>query len=561
MKNTNGNVILMLAPNEYAYQQMSSIPPLALGVLKGYLTEEEISTEIYDLNQTLHKRMNELTMNKWSFIYDSKRVLSYLHGEKDPEIENVLIELVSGIDLTGYDLVGVSLGADFSWLEMHGGMLLAKWIHDKYQVQVEIGGNNLHYLLQFKNDFKDLWDAIANMGVYICVGPGEKLLAKLVKMIRNGGIDDEVFRSLPGAVWRDGEEVKSNPQDIPSLTMPDFTGLDLSPYKICIRAVDTKEAQSLNEVHVLKWPQPYPLMASSVNRATLSDGEKKEVLVIPYIFNYNCPFHCAFCVQSGEDKKKIVVKPTEVILDEIEALMQKYESNFFYFYNNTFNYTPKFVREFCEGIQRRGIKIYWSDCARFNNLNKELVNMLYEAGCRKLVFGFETGSDKLLQLFDKQLNLEHAENVLQWCKDAGIWADIEVIIGLPYEFEEDYKETEAFIRKNRNLINHFAMNRYFVVPDSLIGRHPERYGIKLVRVKKRYDALLNMNYQCFVEGKQVRSGASNFQVYRYSELDGRSHSEIVAHTNDKLKRLVNTYLELPIAQETRVMEWKASKIQ
>lgn len=64
MKSMSGNVMLLLAPNENAYQQLSNIPPLALGVLKGYLSENEINTEIYDLNQTLHNRMNELTMKR-----------------------------------------------------------------------------------------------------------------------------------------------------------------------------------------------------------------------------------------------------------------------------------------------------------------------------------------------------------------------------------------------------------------------------------------------------------------------------------------------------------------
>lgn len=556
MNNTNGQVLIMLAPNESAYQQISNIPPLALGVLKGYLTEKGIRTEIYDLNVTLNKCANELPLTTWSFVYDPQRVMNYLKGESDQEIDDALSRLVLGIELTGFDLIGISMGSDFSWLEMHGGMLLAKWIHKKYKVPVEIGGNNVHYLLQFKNDFIELWDALCDVGLYICVGPGERLLTELVTMIRNGGVKDSYY-SLPGAVWRESNEIKSNLQDVPSLTMPDYSGLDLDTYKVCINASDTKEAQSLNEIHLLKWPHPYPLMVSNINREVLSSKDRKEILVIPYIFNYNCPYRCAFCVQSGDDKKKVVVKATEVILDEIEMLMNKYDSNFFYFYNNTFNYTPKFVKEFCEGVQRRGLKFYWTDCARFNNLDYDLVKMLYDSGCRKLVFGFETGSEKLLKLFDKRLDLRHAENVLHWCKDVGIWADIEVIIGLPQELEEDFQCTMDFIENNKKFINNFAMNRFFVVPDSLIGRYPENYGITLVRTKKRYDRLLKSAYERFIEGKKNINGASNFQVYRYSEHNGRTHNEIVIQTNSKLKRLLKAYLELPIAQETMVMEWRA----
>ena len=555
-----GNVVILLLPSESAYQEISNIPPLALGVLKGYLEEKGIATYIYDLNVVLHKRRNEIPINRWDFVYDAERVIDFMHGKKDEEIENALGELVAGIDFNAYDLIGVSLGADFSWLEMHGGMMLAKWLRDKYQHPVEIGGNNVHYLLQFKSDFMQLWEGLADADIHICVGPGETMLYTMVKMIKSDGIDAEKLHLLPGAVWKEDNEIRANDQDIPSLSMPDFEGLDLDAYKMCINALETEQAKNLNEMHILKWPQPYPQIASVVNRVTLPKEAKKEILVIPYIFNYNCPFRCAFCVQSGDDKKRIVMKPTEIILDEIEALMNKYQSNYFYFYNNTFNYSRKFVVEFCEGVKKRGLKFFWTDCARFNNLDWESVKMLYESGCRKLVFGFETGSNKLLNLFDKKLDLEHAVNVMRWCKEAGIWADIEVIVGLPYELEEDFQDTVRFIETNSHLINHFALNKYFVVPDSLLGRYPQNYGIKLVRVRQRYKTLLEMARKTYIEGKTGGNVASNFQVYRYNEINGRSYKEIVEQTNDKVKRLVQVYMNLPIAEETRILEWKHSKL-
>ncbi|WDV48115.1 radical SAM protein [Clostridiaceae bacterium M8S5] len=561
MSKRTGQVMILLAPSEHAYQQISNIPPLALGVLKGFLSEKGISTYIYDLNVTLNKRSDELPLTSWRFIYDSKRIIGYLNGKSDQEIDDLISRLISGINFNGYDLVGISLGADFSWLEMHGGMVLAKWISKKYKVHIEIGGNNVHYLLQFKDNFVELWEALLSTGFFICVGPGERMFLDLIKMLEKGEMDEERFHLIPGAVWKEGDEIKSNMQDAPSLTMPDFSGLDLDPYKVCINYSTVHNAQSINEIQIMKWPQPYPLIASQVNRASLPEEDRKETLVIPYIFNYNCPYSCAFCVQSGGDKKKIVVKSTKVILDEIETMMQKYSSKFFYFYNNTFNYSRKFVIEFCEGVQQRGMKFYWSDCARFNNLDYDLLKMLFDSGCRKFVFGFETGSQKLLKLYDKRLDLEHAEQVLKWCKELGIWADIEVIVGLPYENEEDFECTIEFIQKNRHLINHFAMNRYFVVPDSLIGMKPADYGIKLMRMRNRYEFLLKMNYKYFIEGSLRGKGATNFQVYRYNEINGRAHNQVVDETNKKIHRLVDVYSKLPIAQETKLIEWRYSKVK
>lgn len=87
MNQTSGQVLIILAPAEHAYHQISNIPPLALGVLKGYLTDKGKSTDIYDLDVTVNKRVDELPMSMWGFIYDSKRIIDYLQGESDQEIE------------------------------------------------------------------------------------------------------------------------------------------------------------------------------------------------------------------------------------------------------------------------------------------------------------------------------------------------------------------------------------------------------------------------------------------------------------------------------------------
>lgn len=102
------------------------------------------------------------------------------------------------------------------------------------------------------------------------------MLHTMVKMIKSGGIDAEKLHMLSGAVWKEDNEIRANNQDVPSLVMPNFEGLDLDAYKICINALGTEQAQNLNEMHILKWPQPYPQTASVVNRAALPKEEKRK---------------------------------------------------------------------------------------------------------------------------------------------------------------------------------------------------------------------------------------------------------------------------------------------
>jgi len=547
------SIIILLAPSEWAYQKRPIIPPLSLGILHGYLAGKGIATQIYDLNSVIRVQSGKIPLYAWGFIYDIKRVENYLRGVQDKEIDDVLDMVLSDIDFSNSLLVALSLGADFSWLEMHGGAMLAKRIRTRYHVQTVLGGNNVNYLLQFRNDFASLWKAMLSSTSFICVGPGERMIESLYYMLEKHDVNIDTYRVLPGAVWEEGNELAFNTQDSPTLTIPDFTGLELSEYTLCLNSSPSSDAQKLNETFFLKWHDPYPLIASNSNRVRLPIDEQVETLFIPYIFSYNCPFRCAFCEQSGRDKRYVSPKPAESILDDIEFLMQKYNSRYFYFLNNTFNRSREFVRDFCDGVKRRALTFYWSDCARFDNLDYELLKMIRESGCCKLMFGLESGSEKIQKLINKQLDISHAQQVLRWCKELGIWADIEVIVGFPFEFEDDFRQTVQFIQDNRSFINHFALNRFFVVPNSLFGMHPADYGIRLVRVRNCYQTMLMKNYERYVDGVDRGFVAMNFQVFRFSEINGRSHEVITAETEDKVRRLNSEYQNLDIVQEVKLL--------
>lgn len=174
-----------------------------------------------------------------------------------------------------------------------------------------------------------------------------------------------------------------------------------------------------------------------------------------------------------------------------------------------------------------------------NGLTLEKLQALYECGCRKLVFGFESGSEKILNLIDKRLNLDELLNVLKWCKEVGIWADVEVIIGLPYEGEEEFLSTYHFLDEYRDLINNFWLNEFFVVPNSLIGKYPDRYGVKLLKDRTTYSDIMKHNRYGFDE-KNFLNLTSNARLWGFHEINEdnfRDYEDIKIHNKDKMARM------------------------
>ena len=124
--------------------------------------------------------------------------------------------------------------------------------------------------------------------------------------------------------------------------------------------------------------------------------------------------------------------PVQVVND-IEELIAEYDTPYFYFYNNYFNLSRKFVLAFCEEVKRRKLKFYWQDCARFDNLDLDLLNKMKESGCRALWFGMETGGEKLMKMLNKKLNLKIIHKGLNMCEKVGVHANLEMIVGFPHE--------------------------------------------------------------------------------------------------------------------------------
>ncbi|EPR10513.1 B12-binding domain-containing radical SAM protein [Ruminiclostridium papyrosolvens] len=529
----------LLAPCEKGISPhgYTNIPPLSLGILSGYLKNEGYDVELYDLNSALAKiyRNDE----QFAFLYDKDTVLKCLKGEENDKVNLFAEELLQGVSIKDYDVIGISCGADFSFFQLHSAFLLANYIEQKYKIPVILGGNNITYLGIFKDTFNELLKTILEVFPYIIKGPGEVVIAELIQVL-NGKMQKSIYE-LDGMVYLKDGQVYMNPEHEPVVVCPDWCNLPMENYYSKIKNPSyngkwNEKVEEENLLQVFKWPFFLTQYVSTV-RKKRPRPEYMDKLILPYIFNFHCPFACAFCSESDEDRKRVIIGEAHKVVDDIEGLIEKYKTSYFYFFNNAANASGKFIDEFCNHIIDRRIDIKWSDCARFNNLTFERLKLMRDAGCQKLVFGFETASQKLIDLVEKKIDLSHGERVLKWCKELGIIADLEVITGLPQEKDEDFQETVQYVTKNKPYINYMTINEFFVVPNSKIGRYPERYNIELIRNVISYSKILERSWKYFKEMKGKQTG--NFKVYKYNEIGGRNYKEVADKTKSYIKALNN----------------------
>lgn len=525
------NFYMILVADEDAILEQKNVIGLSLatGIISSYLNKQGIDTYIHDINEYLiDKSFSRTDKELISLLYDKDKVLNYLYDGENVQLDKV-VKIFLDENWGEYDSYGISIGADFSLLQIHLGLVIAKFLKKQTKKPIVIGGNNISYLYIFKDFYKELVVAAIENLNFIIKGPGEKIIYEILKSI-DKDIPNRTILQEDGLLYLENGEIRSNKEANSLVICPTWDGQNTEHH-----GYPLSKNQRENENILYRFPLAITKQVIEFNTRKKSD----RTLLIPYIFNYNCAYSCAFCTQSDADRGQIVVGNVESIVDDIKELSIKYNSKYFYFVNNYFPSSLRFIKEFNRLLKEQELEIYWSDCGRVNGMTFEKLKLLHESGCRKLVFGFETGDTWLLEFINKKLDLEELIQVLKWCKEIGIWADLEVIIGLPYEEENEFMNTYNFLYEYRDLINNFWLNEYFLIPNSLIGSYPDKYEIELIKDMYDYDTLLFSNKEKFLN-ENYSNMTSNARIWGFNEIkEGsfRSYLQMQQENTQKIKRL------------------------
>ena len=157
-----------------------------------------------------------------------------------------------------------------------------------------------------------------------------------------------------------------------------------------------------------------------------------------------CPYKCSFCTVAGTPLK---MKSSEKIIDELKYLKKKYSLRTASFFDETFTFNRKRTEEVCRLLNEEDLDIKWYCNTRAHLVDKELLKMMRNAGCRGVSFGIESGSQKILDNVGKNINVEEAKNAVKWAKEAKIKTFCSFILGLPGETWETVGETIKFVKE------------------------------------------------------------------------------------------------------------------
>ncbi|MEE9229138.1 MAG: radical SAM protein [Acidobacteriota bacterium] len=261
---------------------------------------------------------------------------------------------------------------------------------------------------------------------FVCRGDGEDLILELLERL-------DAPDTVIGVTWaeRNGR-VRHNPnrpltRDLDRWPLPDRESLPL----------DFIESMPLDVPAVL-----------SLDRYTTMQTSR------------GCPWPCVFCDIPIFNEGKWRARSPERVVEELKQLENDGYGAIF-FVDDHFLLQPKRIGAICEGINNNNLTLQWGCEGRVDSKCMELFPAMAKANCRTLMFGIESGSQRILDRLKKEQTIEEIETAVNNAKKAGI----EIVhgffvVGSPDETEEDMRKTFRFASRLR--IDSFGFNRLCV---------------------------------------------------------------------------------------------------
>jgi radical SAM superfamily enzyme YgiQ (UPF0313 family) len=158
-----------------------------------------------------------------------------------------------------------------------------------------------------------------------------------------------------------------------------------------------------------------------------------------------CTSKCSFCYRHMSGIRHFSF---DYLFDYIEFLMDKFDTNQFSFGDECFSSSKRWSWKFIEAFKKRNIDIMFQIFGmRVDTVDREILHAFKEIGCWMIEYGFESGSQKILNIIEKRVTVQDNINVALWTKEAGIYTSPAFVLGMPGETTETINETIDFLKK------------------------------------------------------------------------------------------------------------------
>lgn len=268
---------------------------------------------------------------------------------------------------------------------------------------------------------------------YIVGYEGETALDTLLTAIETGA----VTQGIANVASRDGNRLQKESifiEDVNSLPTPDYSGLPLERYLA-----------------------PEPVLLASTSRGCYWGK-------------------CTFCSVSPSMRSRFRMRTPDVVVRDLLSLRDRYSIHCITLADDCV--PPVMLRALAQKLAGAGLA--WQCEVRFEPaLTISLLRDLAAAGCKNLIFGLESYSQRVLGSMHKGVGPAVIERTLRLCRDAGLAFNLQFFFGFPGETAAEAEETIEFVSDQLHGAATVSFGRFRLQRGSAIAREPAAFGITM----------------------------------------------------------------------------------
>jgi len=403
-------------------------PPVALAQLSSCLKEKGHQVRVFDLNIKLYIKRSAGYANIWAweqsdFWYKPELVNEYC--VKNASDVNYYIEQVLKDDVK---LIGFSVNI----ASLHMSLEFAKKIKSKNKNVKIVFGGPLFLNKKYINEIT------SNESVDVIIfGEGEDTICKLAQAVS----ENEDFADIPGIAFKNASSITINsptaPVNLDSLPFSDFEDLPFTDYD--------------NSEH------------------------------IPFMASRGCIQRCLFCSDAPCWPGYRAMSGQRIFQEVAYQKNLNMKIGHIDFLDLEFNGNMNSLISFCELMKANHLDIHWNaNMIVRPEMSLEVIKKMALAGCEHVIFGIESGSERILKLMNKHYNMADADRIIRQMHEAGICVTANFMFGFPGETEEDFLKTLDFLKRNAKYLDRCYPSRtYFALEEfSYVYSHLEEFDIK-----------------------------------------------------------------------------------
>lgn len=169
------------------------------------------------------------------------------------------------------------------------------------------------------------------------------------------------------------------------------------------------------------------------------------------ILQLGCPFGCGFCGgRLSPSFRRVRLRSTENVLEEIKHIYQTYGIEAMMFHDDELNVNPKFT-ELLRGLidlqNVLGVSFHFRGFIKAQLFTDEQAKLMYEAGFRIILIGFEAADERILKNINKSATLEDNTRCMEIAHRYNLKVKALMSIGHPGESEETVRAVSDWLLK------------------------------------------------------------------------------------------------------------------